>query len=231
MTSTRWQGALTALGLLSGGIVVGSLGTLAINADKVDGFDAVSAKANAAKRAGKLVATDKQGRAPDASKLGGLSRKKVSVFSIPPTAAGVTVPATMGQDGPVLPAAGDGTMSVAFVVPPGHRTGDPITMDVVYRESSPGACTWSLATGGLAGPDAPNDQSNVHNGAWDIPGPDVFTGTIDVPAGAGSAHTARFTWGFAADPGMFVQFELTRVGSDSADTCGDVTVVGMQVAY
>ncbi|MCB0906435.1 MAG: hypothetical protein KDB63_04875 [Nocardioidaceae bacterium] len=219
------------MGLMTGGIVVGSLGTLAINADKVDGFDAVNAKAGATKRAGKLVATDKQGRVPDASKLGGLSRKKLSTMSIPPTAAYASSIATMSADGPVLPDTGNGTMRVAFVVPPGHRASDPVTMDVVYREFSAGACTLSLATGGLAGPDAPNDQPNVHNGAWDIPGPGVFTGTIDVPAGAGSGHTARFTWPFAADPGMFVQFALTRLGDDAADTCAEVTVVGMQVNY
>jgi hypothetical protein len=137
----------------------------------------------------------------------------------------------MSIDGPALPNSGFGTMRVAFVVPPGHRANDPVTMDIVFRESSAGACAWSLATGGLAGPDAPNDQPNVHNGGWDIPGADAFEGTIDVPAGAGSAHAATFTWPFDADPGMFVQFALTRLGDDAADTCGAVTVVGMQVSY
>jgi hypothetical protein len=42
-----------------------------LNADKVDGFHAVKAGAKARKRAGKLVATDKYGRVPDAALLQG----------------------------------------------------------------------------------------------------------------------------------------------------------------
>ena len=52
-----------------------------------------------------------------------------------------------------------------------------------------------------------------------------------MPAGAGSAHTAVFRWPFDATPGMFVQFALDRHGADPADTCGDVTIVGMELRY
>lgn len=134
--------------------------------------------------------------------------------------------------GPNLRAGADDSMRVGFVIPPdrGTRT-KPLRMRVVYLENSPGACSWVESGSGLEGPDGPNTEDNVHNGGWQAPGDTDYTGTVTVPAGAGSAHTAVFRWPFDAKPGMFVQFALDRHGADPADTCGDVTIVGMELRY
>jgi len=229
--SRQWQGALTALGLVAGGAALGSLGTIAINADKVDGFDAVSSTASIARRAGKLVATGKNGRVPDAAKFSGYKHRDLATISIPPTAAAVSGSASASSVGPNLTSTGNSTMVVAFVVPPDHDPADPIMMDVVYLEPSPGACAWSVSVEGLEGPDGPQSASNVHNAGWVVPGTDGFEGNLAVPAGAGTAHKATFSFGFESKPGMFIQFALTRIGGDPADTCSDVTISGLQVRY
>lgn len=151
------------------------------------------------------------------------------LISIAPQGAYATA---MSSNGPNLRASAGDSMRVGFVIPPdrGTRT-KPLRMRVVYLESSPGACSWVESGSGLEGPDGPNTEDNVHNGGWQAPGDTDYTGTVTVPAGAGSAHTAVFRWPFEASPGMFVQFALDRSGGDPADTCGDVTIVGMELRY
>jgi len=138
----------------------------------------------------------------------------------------------MTANGPNLRAGADDSMRVGFVIPAdrGERT-KPLRMRVVYLEGSPGGCSWVESGSGLEGPDGPNTADNVHNGGWQAPGESDYTGTVNVPAGNGSVHTAVFRWPFEASPGMFVQFALDRSGGDPADTCGDVTVVGMELRY
>ncbi len=225
--------------LVAGGAAAAAGSYDANNAHKVDGFHAVGSKAGPAKRAGKLVATDRHGRlprgamskAPNSQRLGGYTHTQMSTMSIAPQSFGIETGATMGSGGPSLGAAGGSGVRVSFVVPPDHAAGTPVYADIVYREDSPGACSWSVSTSGLEGPDGPNDVSNIHNGAWYVPGTTGYSGTISVPAGAGNAHTATFEWPFTADPGMFIQFGLSRDGAAAADTCGSVTIYGMQIRY
>ncbi|MFC5175971.1 hypothetical protein [Nocardioides taihuensis] len=151
------------------------------------------------------------------------------IISIVPQGASADA---MTANGPNLRAGSDDGLRVGFVIPPdrGDRT-KPLKMRVVYLESSSGACSWIESGSGLEGPDGPNTVSNVHNGGWQAPGDDDYTGQVDVPAGAGDVHTAVFRWPFEAKPGMFVQFALDRAGGDPLDTCSDVTVVGMELRY
>jgi hypothetical protein len=151
------------------------------------------------------------------------------IISIVPQGAAADA---MTDNGPNLRAGSDDGLRVGFVIPAdrGDRT-QPLKMRVVYLEGSSGACSWVESGSGLEGPDGPNSASNVHNGGWQAPGDSDFSGQVDVPAGAGSVHTAVFRWPFQAKPGMFVQFALDRFGSDPLDTCSDVTVVGMELRY
>jgi hypothetical protein len=223
--------AACALALVSGGSYAKGAYD-AKNADKVDGFHAVGSKASKAKRAGKLVATDKAGRVPDSARVGGFNHAKLATINIAPQAAYLTGSASMSASGPVLAAAGNSTMVVSFVLPPDRNpTGGKLRMDVVYQESSAGACSWYSFGQGLEGPDGGQNVSNVHNGGWQPPGLSGYSGAVEVPAGAGTAQRARFTWPFQADPGMFIQFSLTRQGDDAADTCGAVTVSGLMLHY
>src|SRR5215218_9476114 len=72
--------AVTVSALTAGGPALAAAAYDAVNADKVDGRHAVGAGASSTSRAGKLVATNSLGRlpddiigkAPDASKLGGI---------------------------------------------------------------------------------------------------------------------------------------------------------------
>ncbi len=151
------------------------------------------------------------------------------IISIVPQGAYASSP---GAYGPTLQASGSSDLRVGFVIPAARGTSTkPLKMRVVYLESSAGACAWHAAGSGLEGPDGPNTEANVHNGGWQPPGASGYDGLVDVPAGDGSAHTAIFRWPFDAKPGMFVQFALARNGDDPADTCGGVTVVGMQLGY
>ncbi len=210
----------------------------AVNANHVDGKDAVGSGASAAHRAGKLVATNASGKfptkvlgvAPNSRRLGGFSHGQVATMSIPPQAAFVSSGATAGSSGPTFAASGDGVMTVGFVVPP-DRGKRPLAMRVVYREDSTTACQWYVAAQGLEGPDGPNSTSNIHNGGWKVPGTNNYSGLISVPAGLGNAHTAMFEWPFQSDPGMFIQFALARNGGDPADTCQSVTIMGLELLY
>jgi hypothetical protein len=206
------------------------------NADKVDGRHAVGPKAATDARAGRLVATDGKGRlplwamttAPDAARLGGVPARNLASQSIPPQSAFVSSGASMSTLGPVLPRSG-GKMTVGFTVPRGHRDA-PLRMRVVFFESSAAACTVSWITGGIAGPDGPNSVDNVHNGGWKLPPGTSYSGTLDVPAGPGSAHVAMFEWPFLDRPGMAINFEFSRSG-DPADTCGPMTIAGLELRY
>jgi len=138
---------------------------------------------------------------------------------------------TQSAYGPVLSGTSTSSMRVGFVIPPDRTSTKPLKMRVVYLEDSAGACAWVVSGSGLEGPDGPNTENNVHNGGWQPPGDADYTGPVSVPAGDGSAHTAVFRWPFDALPHMFVQFALDRAGSDPADTCGAVTVVGLELRY
>lgn len=215
-----------ALVLAFGGGAVAKAKYDARNADKVDGKHAVSAKAPAKKRKGALVATDpKTGQLPDAVVAAS------PVLVIPPQGVGVTGTATRYADGVSLESAGFGELRFGFVVPPGHRPGRPLEVDVVYGENSAGACSWAAATSGLEGPDSETGP-DIHNGGWQFPGSDTgYDGLVSVPAGDGSAHTLTLTWPFQDDPGMFIQLGLARDGAAPADTCTGITVYGIQVRY
>lgn len=212
----------------------------AMNADKVDGRDAVGPAAGAADRAGKLVATDGDGllprgavgTAPDAARLGGAPASALRWQTIEPQSGVVTGGASAGTAGPSLPPGTEGGFVVGVVVPPSHDAADALRMRVTYLVDDTAACAWSMETEGLQGPDAPNDQYNVHNGYWKAPGASSGSATLSVPAGNGSVHRTTLTWGFQDTPGTFVQLHLSRFGADPADTCeGYVTVVGLELRW
>jgi hypothetical protein len=230
-TPTRWQATLVALALVAlvaaaGGGATAKARFDAKNADKVDGKDAVSARAGVGKRKGKLVATD--------PKTGKLPRNIVAispVLAIAPQGVWSDGSATVGRDGVAFPPTGSGEMRFGFVVPPEHKPGTGLDVDVVYREDSAGACSWYASTSGLEGPDSPTG-SDIHNGGWQFPGSaSGYDGAVSVPAGDGSVHTTTFHWPFQDDPGMFIQLAVDRAGDNVADTCGYVSVYGIQVRY
>jgi hypothetical protein len=150
------------------------------------------------------------------------------IISIAPQGVQAT---TTTANGPMFDSVGLDEMRVGFVVPPDRTGTKKLKMRVVYLENSAAACSWTAHASGLAGPDGPNSEPNVHNGGWLVPGSTSFDGTVSVPAGAGSAHTAIFRWGFPAEPGMFIQFRLMRNGSTAEDSCGVIEVVGLEVRY
>lgn len=209
------------------------------NADKVDGRHAVGAFASATQRAGKLVAAGSDGRlpvgamnrAPDAARLDGHHAARWRWQTIAPQSVAVTGTASKGSAGPTLAGAGEGGFVVGFVVPPTHDPDDPLRMRMTYLDADNGACAWSAYTSGLQGPDAPPDQSDVHNGFWRLPGDDDGQGLVSVPAGQGSVQRATLTWPFQDTPGTFLQFNVLRVGSDAADTCNAITVVGLELLW
>jgi hypothetical protein len=225
------------------GVIVGSVGPGvaraaydAVNADKVDGKHAVGAGASISYRKGKLVATSPTtgllpnniiAKASDSAKLNGYAHSSMRFLSLATQAAYVSDGATKGTDGVGLPAAGASTFNIGFLVPPDHKAGDPLLMDVLFSESSDVACGMYFFTGGTNGPNG--DVFN--NGGWYIPGPDAYQGTLDLPADTLDGHTATFTWAFGSDPGHLVSFRLTRAGDNVADTCGGAQVVGLQLRY
>ena len=165
---------------------------------------------------------------PDAGRPATRAGSPPKIISIVPQGAFAT---SMGDYGPTLSGSTDSNMRVGFVVPPDRTGTKPLKMRVVYLESSPGACNWVVSGSGLEGPDGPNSVDNVHNGGWQPPGDDNYSGPVNVPAGDGSAHTAIFKWPFEASPHMFIQFALERDGANPADTCSDLSVVGMELRY
>jgi hypothetical protein len=231
--ASPWRTAVVAAAVLVAG--AGGAGARAVydaqNADKVDGFHAVAAGATAASRSGKLVAADANGRLPDAARLGGFNHGQLSAFSISPQSAFVSGTAAMDRTGPVFSATAAGAFTVGFVVPPDHKPTDALTMRVIYTENSDGACTWWASAQGLTGPDGPNTQLNEHNGGWLLPGSSSQHGLVSLPAGLGQVQSTTFRWSEQADPGSYVQFDLTRDGADPGDTCQFFVVRGLQVRY
>ena len=169
------------------------------------------------------------GRPQAGTQAQGATTAPLRVISIVPQGVAAS---SMTSSGPNLGASSNDSLRAGFVVPAdrGTRT-QPLKMRVVYMENSAGACSWSVSGSGLEGPDGPNTVDNVHNGGWQAPGDTDFDGVVTVPAGQGRAHTAIFRWPFEAKPGMFIQFALDRNGGDPADTCGDVTIAGMELRY
>lgn len=228
-SSRPWQAALlaTVLVVVAFGGGAAARGRYdAQNAHKVDGKHAVGAGATVKQRRGKLVATD--------PKTGRLPRNIVAispVLAIPPQGVAVSGTATSFSDGVSLSSTDTGELRFGFVVPPAHDPETPLRADVVYREDSAGACSWSVATSGLEGPDSPTG-SDIHNGGWQFPGSGTgYSGPTSVPAGEGSVHTLTLTWPFQDAPGMFIQLGLARLGGDPTDTCESVSVYGIQVRY
>ena len=237
-----WQATIlaSAIVLALGGGAVARAKYDASNAHKVDGKHAVGAKASIQEREGKLVATSpKTGKlpnniiatSPDSQRLGGYTHAAMSAMSIPPQGVAVSGSATKSSDGVFFSDTNDGELRFGVVVPPDHKAGTPLKVDLVYREDSAGACSWFAQTSGLEGPDSATG-SDIHNGAWQFPGSGTgCSGAVSVPAGDGSVHTTTFTWPFLSNPGMFVQFAVDRTGSDAADTCGGISVYGIQYRY
>ena len=98
-------------------------------------------------RKGKLVATD-----PKTGKLPANIVPISPVLAIPPQGVGVSGTATLFTDGVSFSGAGTGELRFGFVVPPAHDPDSQLQVDVVYREDSAGACSWTVATSGLEGP-------------------------------------------------------------------------------
>ncbi|WP_155992852.1 hypothetical protein [Nocardioides sp. URHA0020] len=240
--SPRWQAVLVALALVvafSGGAAAKGKYD-AKNAHRVDGKHAVGSGASVTARKGRLVATSPKtgqlpsniiSRAPDSLRLGGYSHRAMSAMTIVPQGVGHTGGATLDSDGVTFSPSAGGEMRLGVVIPPDHDPKAPLRIDVVYREDSPGACSWSVGTSGLEGPDS-DTGSDIHNGGWQFPGSGSgYSGLVTVPAGAGSVHTLTLTWPFQDDPGMFVQLGLARAGGDAGDTCSTVSVYGIQLRY
>jgi hypothetical protein len=120
-------------------------------------------------------------------------------------------------------------MILSFIVPPAYRSLDPIYADIVYDEETDAACTWAVDTGGLNGPGTGND---ISNGGWMSAGWNgQYHGIIHRPDSSGDGFRLTFVWRFEDHPGDFVQFEITRLGTHTADTCGDIIVDGLQIRY
>ncbi len=242
LPSPVWQGTILAVALILafGGGAVARGKYDATNAHKVDGKHAVSSGASVKARKGKLVATNPKtgqlpfniiAKSPDSNRLGGYSHTAMSAMTIPPQGVAVSGSATSYADGVSFDSSGNGELRFGVVIPPDHKAGTQLKVDLVYRESSAGACSWYAATSGLEGPDSPTG-SDIHNGAWQFPGSGTgYSGVVSVPAGVGDVHTTTFNWPFLDNPGMFVQFAVQRVGGNAADTCGGITIYGIQYRY
>jgi hypothetical protein len=233
--TAHWRTAVVAVVIVTA--TAGGAGARAVydaqNADKVDGFHAVGSGATAKQKAGKLVAADTNGRLPDSTRLGGYTHDQMATMSIPAQSAHVNSGASMSDRGPDLNGTNSGDITIGFVIPPDHKPGTAVTMRVLYEEDSPDACSWYVYADGLIGPDAPSTTVNIHNGTWRVPGTTDFQGAISVPAGPDNFHRATFTKpaGSLTDPGMFMDFHLTRDPTNAADTCSDVFILGFEVRY
>jgi hypothetical protein len=168
--------------------------------------------------------------ARNARRVGGYTHAQLSSLPLLVQGAGTTGNAVRSSQGVALQAAGAGTMTFGFVVPRDHEAGTPLWVDLVYADSDAGACSWYAYAEGLEGPDS-DTGPDIHNGGWVVPGNDGYDGPVSVQAGEGSVHTARFRWPFPSDPGMFIQFSLTRAGDDTLDTCGGIQVYAAQLRY
>lgn len=215
------------------GVIVGSVGPGvaraaydAVNADKVDGFHAVGSGATANNRAGKLVAANTKGRAPDAERLNGYPHGKLRFLSLPIQAVAVDS-ADKYSDGVVFGLTGSPQLNISFLVPPDHDPADPLLMDILFHESTDEACGIRFYTGGLSGP----TNGMFFNGGWEVLPGDDNERTVTLPAGAGEGHRQTFSWPYDDKPGQVVGFRLTRFADHAGDTCNYVTVHGLQLRY
>lgn len=168
--------------------------------------------------------------ARNARKVGGYTHAQLSSLPLLVQGAGTDGNAVRSSQGVALAPTGSGGMTFGFVVPRDHEAGTPLWVDLVYADNDLGACSWYAYTGGLEGPDS-DTGDDIHNGGWYVPGNDAYDGPVAVPAGQGRVHTARFRWPFQSDPGMFIQFDLTREGDHAADTCSSLQVYAAQLRY
>ena len=231
-----WQVALVAVALVAGGAAIGGGAYAqgrydAQNAKKVDGLMAVKASVPAAKRRGRLVATDRSGRVPDSARVGGATRAQLSTMSISPQGAALTSNATRGLGGVTLAASGPSGLGVNFVVPPNHLAATRLTMDVLVEEDSANSCAFDALTAGEFGPSAPGEAPNIDQATWDLVGVDRVNDMVPVPAGGAWLHTFTFRWSPTMAPGSFAQFVLQRNASLIDDTCGPVYIRGLQLHY
>ena len=202
------------------------------NSDKVDGKHAVGAGASIAARKGKLVATSPTtGRlpngiiavAPDAAKLGGNGAAALRSLPLTARSALVTGSTIDGGFGPFIPATPDSGFRIPFVVPPGHKPGTAIAVDLTAH-SGAAACTLNAQM-----------EVVVHQLA---PGTDLFAfatatytkiGDWYVLPAANGYNKFTFGIGSSADPGDIVELDFRRDGGQGA--CGAVEVQGIQVRY
>jgi hypothetical protein len=225
---------------------------LAKNSDKVDGKHAVPATASPAKRKGKLVATNPQtGRLPDdivgtvararkaddatsadladdAAALGGVPAAALRTVTLSVTSAGAGgAGAGVFVDQAQLSQGADGTLSWTLVLPPDHDPADAVFVDLIYAENSDAACSWFAATGGILETD-----DGFANSAWYLPGTNVYSGPVNVPAGTGDAHRVTFTLvSGGRQPGSLVTFTLSRQPGNVVDNCQEVGLRGIQFRY
>ena len=232
-----WRATMLVVALLltfSGGAVAKAKYD-ARNADKVDGRHAVASSTPPAKRKGKLVATSpKTGRLPDniigtaprarvarnAQALGGVPAAALKTLTFPVTSAGESDGANDGSsifvDEVNLNQADTGSLAWTFLLPADRVAGDEIFADVLYQDGSAGACSWFASTGGVI----ETEDATFANSAWFIPGGAGYSGAVDVPAGAPSAHRATFRLATSDRvAGDLVSFMLTRQPDDPTDNC------------
>ncbi|WP_395690941.1 hypothetical protein [Nocardioides sp.] len=229
---TAWQVALVTIALVAAGALVGGGAWAkarydAENARRVGGLLAVKAATSAASRAGKLVATDKNGRVPDSARLGGATLAQVATMSIPPQSAGVSGTAAQTENGPTLSGTGTGEARVSFIVPPTHQASRPITLDLVVQELTNTSCSAYVSLTGLHGEVGP--ASAVSNGAWYFPGTTSSIGQLDFPVDDGQVHVFTFRFADAVSPGGYLGFSLLRDADSGNDTCSQLRIIGYQV--
>jgi hypothetical protein len=225
------------------GVMIGSVGPGvaqaaydAVNADKVDGKHAVGSGATVDARKGKLVATSPTtgllpnnliAKALDSSKLNGYPHQSLRFLSLPVQAVDVYGAATQSYESVNLSGSSYGLMNIGFLVPPDHKAGEHLYMDVLFRDQSGNPCSMYLAVGGTSGPGA----SGFTNGGWFVPPSGDYDGLLALPGGLPYGWLRTFEWPFQSNPGDLVSFKVQREPSNVGDTCGDVSVSGLQLRY
>jgi len=217
-------------------LVVGAVGPAAAeivaNAHKVDGFHAVGSASSVNDREGKLVATSPTtgrlpnniiAKAPDASRLGGVTAAQLRYLDLPVTAGTIGSPADEGPGDVRIPATG-GSWSIGFRVPPDHPAAEPIRLELDYGVEFSN-CAWRVST--LGAVSTVGGDTVVRE--WFVT--DTSTeATIPVPAVAATVfrHTFRLNGTVAA--GTTVKLLLNRI-DDVSDTCGEVILRSALVRY
>ena len=215
----------------TGPAVAGAVVTYAQNSDKVDGKHAVGAGASTAARKGKLVATSPTtgrlpnniiAKAPDAAKLGGNSAATLRTMSLTARSALLTGSSTDGGFGPYIPASPDSGFRIPFVVPPSHKQGGAIAVDVTIYSGS--ACTF-------------HGQMEVQLHQLS-PGSDLFSFATTPYTKIGDWYVLPLATGYnkrtfgiasSAKSGDLVELSFQRDGG--LGTCGAIEAQGLQVRY